>query len=329
MHLQRELLILTFLLIRTGILFFLFSGFTAGAAIYSATDKFGNVHISDSPPDETYSLILTTFKRPKGFIKPVGTGNTYLDLIHRTSQEKGLPWNLLMAIIKTESNFDPKAVSPSGAKGLMQLMPGVCKDFNVIDPFDIRENIRAGAGYFRWLFDRFKDITLAMAAYNAGPGRIVEYNGVPPFKETRHYIKKVIWYSGYYEKKKSLLMLPNASKLFEQGIQAMDKGDFLLAKTNFRKVVTRFPDSPEANYNLGLIFERMGDPNRAVSLYLRTLDANPFFKEAHYNLAIIYEQKGLLNQAIDTWKGYLQSETRPEEIKKAVGYIKELGMVER
>jgi tetratricopeptide (TPR) repeat protein len=124
-------------------------------------------------------------------------------------------------------------------------------------------------------------------------------------------------------------MLPNASKLFEQGIQAMDKGDFLLAKTNFRKVVTRFPDSPEANYNLGLIFERMGDPNRAVSLYLRTLDANPFFKEAHYNLAIIYEQKGLLNQAIDTWKGYLQSETRPEEIKKAVGYIKELGMVER
>ncbi|MDY0222301.1 MAG: transglycosylase SLT domain-containing protein [Desulfobacterium sp.] len=328
---------MTVFLTRTGILVFLFSVFlfsvflfpcfTAGAAIYSIRDELGNVHITDTPPDETYGLVLTTFKRPRGFIKPVGTGNTYLDLIHEISQEKGLPWNLLMAIIKTESNFDPMVVSPRGAKGLMQLMPGVCKDYGVKDPFDVRENIRAGAGYFRWLFDRFNNITLAMAAYNAGPGRIVEYNGVPPFKETRQYIKKVVWYSGFYEDKEPLLTLPKASKTFELGIQAMDRGDFLLAKTNFKKVAAQFPDSPEANYNLALISEHMGHPDRAVSLYRKTLAVSPFFKEAHYNLAIIYEQKGLIIQAIETWRGYLQSETRTDEIKKAVEYIKELNMI--
>ena len=318
---------LSALIIRITVVFFLISGATAGAAIYSFKDKQGNVHLTDTPPDETYGLILTTFKRPREFIKPVGTGNHYLDMIQKISREKGLPWNLLMAIIKTESNFDPMALSPAGAKGLMQLMPGVCKDYGVKDPFDIQENLRTGAGYFRWLFDRFKNVTLAMAAYNAGPGRIVEYKGVPPFKETRQYIKKVIWYCDYYEKRQSLLTLPRASELFDQGVQAMTRRDLILAENCFGKVVSQFPDSPEANYNLALISEHMGNPDKAVSLYQKTLEVSPFFKEAYYNLAIIYEQKGLLTRAVENWKGYLQSETRPDEIKKAVEYIKELCMI--
>jgi len=156
--------------LRIGVLVFIMSGFTATAALYSHKDKHGNVYITDTPPDGTYQLLLTTFKKPREFKKLVGTGNHFLDMIQKISREKGLPWNLLMAIIKTESNFDPKAVSSRGAKGLMQLMPGVCKDYGVSDPFDVKQNIRAGTSYFRWLFDRFKDVNLAMAAYNADPG---------------------------------------------------------------------------------------------------------------------------------------------------------------
>jgi tetratricopeptide (TPR) repeat protein len=314
-------------LLQIGVLVFILSGATATAALYSFEDKHGNVHITDTPPDDTYHLLLTTFKTPRTFKKFVGTGYHHLDMIQQIARDKGLPWNLLMAIIKTESNFDPRAVSSRGAKGLMQLMPGVCKDYDVKDPFDVKQNIQAGAGYFRWLFDRFKDVKLAMAAYNAGPGRVDQYNGVPPFKETRQYIQKVLWYYAFYERKQPLLTLPEVSRFFGQGIQALVRGDLALAATRFSTVVNRFPDSPEANYNLALISGQIGHPDRAIALYQKALAISPYFKEAHYNLAILYEQKGMVTRAIDTWKGYLEAETRPEEMRKAMGYIRELGMV--
>ena len=314
-------------LLGIGILAFILSGFPASAALYSVEDEHGNVHITDTPPDDTYHLLLTTFKTPRTFKKLVGTGHHHLDMIQAMARETNVPWNLVMAIIKTESNFDPMAVSSRGAKGLMQLMPGVCKDYKVKDPFDVRENIRAGTRYFRWLFDRFKDVTLSMAAYNAGPGRVDQYNGVPPFKETRQYIQKVLWYYNFYEKKQPLLTLPQVSVFFDQGIQALDRGDLALAATRFNTVVRRFPDSPEDNYNLALISGQIGHPDRAIALYQKALAISPYFKEAHYNLAILYEQKGMVTRAIDTWKGYLKAETRPEEMRKAMGYIHELGMV--
>jgi soluble lytic murein transglycosylase len=102
---------------------------------------------------------------------------------------------LLRAVIKVESDFNPTAISPSGAQGLMQLMPPTAAALNVLDPFDPKENIRAGAGELRRLLDRFGgNLRLALAAYHAGEARVSRSVGVPPFRATRRYVKDVLRY---------------------------------------------------------------------------------------------------------------------------------------
>lgn len=310
-------------------LLFLPASFTAEAAIYGHRDENGNVYITDNPPNDNYKILLTTFKRPRGFKEPVGTGRKYIDTIREFARKRELPYPLLLAIIKAESNFNPKAVSPKGARGLMQLMPGVCRQYGVTDPFNIEQNIRAGSGYFREMLDRFDDPTLAMAAYNAGPNRVIKYSGVPPFNETKRYIKKVKWYHDYYSKKKKLLTLPRASNEFDEGFQALEEGRLLQAARSFRRVVRIFPNSPEANYNLALAYDRTGNWTQAIAYYRKTLKVSPYFKEAYYNLAIIYERKGWHNRAICTWQGYMRYEVKPDEIRNAAKYIKELRQLSR
>ncbi len=106
------------------------------------------------------------------------------------------PW-LLVALVRAESNFDPMAVSRAGAAGLTQLMPATAADRGVTDVFDPAQNLDAGAGYLRALLDRFDSLTLALAAYNAGPTTVDRYEGIPPYRETRSYVRKVTkWFCG-------------------------------------------------------------------------------------------------------------------------------------
>jgi soluble lytic murein transglycosylase-like protein len=114
-------------------------------------------------------------------------------LIRQHAGQRGVRPELVRAVIQVESAFNPRAVSPKGAMGLMQLMPATAKQFGVIDPFNPAENIRAGVSYLRQLLDRYDhDEQLALAAYNAGPGAVDRYGSkVPPYKETQNYVLKI------------------------------------------------------------------------------------------------------------------------------------------
>ena len=108
---------------------------------------------------------------------------------------------LVKAIIMAESSYNPRAVSKKGAKGLMQLMPTTARALGVVDIFDPEHNINAGVRYFKRLMNRFDgDTRLALAAYNAGSRKVRQYQGVPPFRATKHYIKKVFMYYKHYKK---------------------------------------------------------------------------------------------------------------------------------
>jgi len=117
---------------------------------------------------------------------------TFNDLIHKTAARHHVDPQLVEAVVRVESDGDPRALSSKGAQGLMQLIPATAQRLGVQDPYDPRQNVEGGVSYLRYLLDRFGgDVSLALAGYNAGENSVVRSGGVPPFKETQAYVRRV------------------------------------------------------------------------------------------------------------------------------------------
>lgn len=127
-------------------------------------------------------------------------GKKFDKIISKVSAKQGVDPHLVKAVIKAESNFHVRATSDRGAKGLMQLMPETARAMGAKNPYDPRQNIRAGVKYLAWLLRLFNDhVRLALAAYNAGPGVVERHGGVPPYGETRTFVRKVLRYYAYLQ----------------------------------------------------------------------------------------------------------------------------------
>jgi soluble lytic murein transglycosylase-like protein len=141
----------------------------------------------------------------------------FRELARQIAQEEGVDPDLFTRLVEAESSFRPNVTSPAGAIGLAQLMPGTAEELGV-DPFDPVQNLRGGARYFRQQLDRFGDPAIALAAYNAGPGRVQEYGGIPPFEETQNYVARILGdYSGQGG-------VPNPSQGQSQGVEQFARG---------------------------------------------------------------------------------------------------------
>jgi soluble lytic murein transglycosylase-like protein len=159
------------------------------ADIYKFIDSQGVLHFTNVPISSGYELFIK--EKPQ---ETESFSDKYDFYIIQASRAHNIDFSLLKAVIKAESNFNPKAVSHKGAKGLMQIMPGNYKKLEIEDPFDPHQNIMGGARYLKLLLQQFEGkLPLALAAYNAGPGAVGRYNNrIPPYPETQNYIKRVM-----------------------------------------------------------------------------------------------------------------------------------------
>lgn len=162
--------------------------------IFMYIDSEGVLHFTNAPTSSQYKLYIK--ERPK----PSTATKAFDPIIKEASIRYGLSFSLIKAMIRVESNFNSTAVSRKGALGLMQIMPKNLESLDIGDAFDPRQNIMGGARYFRSMIDRFDGkLPLALAAYNAGPNTVEKYKDIPPIKETRNYVKKVMEFFYLYK----------------------------------------------------------------------------------------------------------------------------------
>lgn len=168
-----------------ALLIFCCPGAGSAGQLYTFVDERGGLHYSNVPNDPRYGLV----GRPRYAANLV----EYESIISEAARYNGLDPALISAIIHIESGGVPDARSSKGALGLMQLMPGTASNLAVSDPLDPAANIRGGTRYLCQLIDRFKgNLVLALAAYNAGPRKVEKYRGIPPYPETRKYVRNVL-----------------------------------------------------------------------------------------------------------------------------------------
>ena len=173
----------------------------AGADIYVYRDTRGVVHFTNVPTKPVYRPFLL-LRRYMGRLKGRRETVEFDRLIVAACKRYGVEFALVKAIIKAESSFDPSALSPAGARGLMQLMPATAEQHGVADIENPKSNIEGGVRHLRLLLNRFRgNVTLSLAAYNAGPEAVDRYKGIPPYAETQTYVQRVLQYRETYRQR--------------------------------------------------------------------------------------------------------------------------------
>jgi soluble lytic murein transglycosylase-like protein len=177
----------------------------AKSDIYRYDDDEGVTHFTDAPTDKRFVVFLRDIRKDKQLRTKLSFTRTSnpaeFDQIIKTCSDKyGVSESLIKAVIHAESGYNPNAVSNKGASGLMQLMPGTARDLKVSNRLDPKDNVEGGVKYLRFLLDTFHgDTSLALAAYNAGLGKVAKHGGIPPYAETRTYVARVLSYMQSYQ----------------------------------------------------------------------------------------------------------------------------------
>jgi soluble lytic murein transglycosylase-like protein len=179
----------------------------SSADIYKRVDRYGTIHYTNVPTDKRFYRVVIREMPSISALPGVSAAPSYRvdpsrlrvesrlfdPIIASVSRRYGVEPTLVKAVIKAESGFQPNAVSPKGARGLMQLMPGTAQMHGVRNIHEPFQNIAGGVQHLRMLLDRYdNNVVLALAAYNAGEGYVDQYGGVPPFEETRNYVHRVL-----------------------------------------------------------------------------------------------------------------------------------------
>lgn len=170
---------------------------TAWADVYVHKDKDGILTFTNVPNHSGYRRVIRESNSPS--LAPIYSSNSFEDFILSASSRHSIDADLIRAVIKTESDFNSNARSPKGAMGLMQLMPDTARQHNIFDAYNPLDNIEGGVRHLRLLLSRYRgDVELSLAAYNAGVNAVERHGGIPPYAETREYVRRVLrFYDGY------------------------------------------------------------------------------------------------------------------------------------
>lgn len=333
----------------------------AGAAIYSYRDEQGRLYLTDSPPNHNYKIVVTSRKEREGPDSPAQTtfsansamaeaqkfllpsDESFSKYINEAAKKHDLDPYLIKSVIKAESDFDPNVQSSKGAQGLMQLIPSTAKLVGCDDSFDARQNILGGSNYLRMMLKRFDGrIDYALAAYNAGPGNVEKHKGIPPFRETQNYVRKVKHYYKQYSSNSGVIgggtkvkeapsrarVIPvlhtDLSKRLTTAYKRFKDGNIEGAMETYRDILNIYPRNTQALYNLACLLDMERCYEEAIDVYVAAMKQDPFMDKALFNLAVIYERLGMHTEAIDTWKHYVQVAKDEEKIIMAEKFMREL-----